>query len=68
MRNSTTDSIRSRQDEALLRSVVLHGVPVRVMADAMGVCRQTVYRRMQRARTRLRRRAEAEARRRGDDD
>ena len=51
------DSEQYLRDEALLRTVLVHGVPVRVMARAMGVSRQTVYRRMQRARVLLRRAA-----------
>ena len=48
-----------RRNEALLRTVLVHGVPVRTMATALGVSRQTVYRRMQQARVQMRRLAEA---------
>lgn len=48
-----------RRDEALLKTVMIHGVPVRVLAHAVGVSRQTIYRRMQRARTNLRRACDA---------
>lgn len=53
------DHKRFRCNEALLRTVLVHGVPVRTMATALGVSRQTVYRRMQQARVRMRRLAEA---------
>jgi transcriptional regulator of acetoin/glycerol metabolism len=46
---------RIEQDEALLEAVVVHGVPVRTLAQAMGLTRQSVYRRMQQARINLRR-------------
>ena len=64
---------RLRRDEALLQTVLVHGVPVRTLARAIGVSRQTIYRRMQRARTNLRRAADAAgageviSRRAGDD-
>ena len=45
---------RIRQDEAILRAVVMHGVPVNVLAQAMNLTRQTIYRRMQRARVAIR--------------
>lgn len=61
------DSERLGRDEALLRTVLVHGVPVRTLARAMGVSRQTVYRRMHRARVNLRRAAEA-AERKADGD
>jgi len=48
-----------QHDEAILRAVLVHGVPVRTLAQAMRVSRQTVYRRMQRAKVNLRRAAEA---------
>ena len=51
-----------QHDEAILRAVLVHGVPVRILARAMGVSRQTVYRRMQRAKVNLRRAAEAATR------
>jgi DNA-directed RNA polymerase specialized sigma24 family protein len=47
------------RNEALLRTVMVHGVPVRTLAAAMGVSRQTVYRRMEQARTQMRRLASA---------
>lgn len=53
-----------RHDAAILEAVHVHGVPVKTLAIAMGVSRQTIYRRMQRARIRMRRAAEAVARRR----
>jgi IS30 family transposase len=55
---------RLKRDEALLRAVLLHEVPIRTIAAALGITRQTVYRRMQYARKVLRRiaqRAELEA-------
>ncbi|NIA22522.1 MAG: hypothetical protein GWP05_11305 [Anaerolineaceae bacterium] len=48
-----------RRNEALLRTVLVHGVPVRTVATALGVSRQTVYRRMQQARVQMRRLSEA---------
>ena len=58
-RLDTYDQQLFRRNEALLRTVLVHGVPVRTMATALGVSRQTVYRRMQQARVRMRRLAEA---------
>jgi DNA-directed RNA polymerase specialized sigma24 family protein len=55
----TYDQQPFRRNEALLRTVLVHGVPVRTMATALGVSRQTVYRRMQQARVQMRRLAEA---------
>ncbi len=43
-----------RRDEAFLRTIVDYGVPIRTMARMMGCSRQTVYRRMQEARSRIR--------------
>ncbi len=50
---------RYRRNEALLRTVVVHGVPVRTLAAVLGVTRQTVYRRMEQARRQMRRLAAA---------
>ena len=58
-RLETCDQQLFRRNEALLRTVLVHGVPVRTMATALGVSRQTVYRRMQQARVKMRRLAEA---------
>ena len=58
-RLETYDQQLFRRNEALLRTVLVHGVPVRTMATALGVSRQTVYRRMQQARVKMRRLAEA---------
>ncbi|MBN2581812.1 MAG: HTH domain-containing protein [Planctomycetes bacterium] len=60
------DVRRSRRNEALLRTVMVHGVPVRTLATVLGVSRQTIYRRMQQARVQMRRLADA-AERRADD-
>lgn len=62
MASGCLDNERLRQDEALLKAVLVHGVPVRTLAHAIGVSRQTVYRRMHRARRDLRRAAEAAGR------
>ena len=53
------DNRQVQHDEAILKAVLVHGVPVKTLARAIGVSRQTVYRRMQRARVNLRRAAEA---------
>lgn len=66
MSRGHTDSSALRHDEAILRAVLVHGVPVRTLARAIGVSRQTVYRRMQRARINLRRAADAAAAERAD--
>ncbi len=58
MSNPTVSKRRLQRDEALLRTVLVHGVPVRTLARAIGVSRQTVYRRMQRARVNLYRASE----------
>ena len=61
------DNRQSQHDEAILKAVLIHGVPVRTLARAIGVSRQTVYRRMQRARVNLRRAADAASRQAGAD-
>jgi len=43
-----------RRDEAFLRTIQDYGVPIRTMARMMGCSRQTIYRRMQEARSRIR--------------
>ena len=58
MTRTTPTNEEIRRDEALLRTLLIHGVPVKTLAKAIGVSRQTVYRRMQRARTNLRRAAQ----------
>jgi DNA invertase Pin-like site-specific DNA recombinase len=53
---STTRAVpltKIRRDEAFLRTIVDYGVPVRTMARMLGCSRQTIYRRMQEARSRL---------------
>ena len=61
------DSRQSQHDEAILKAVLIHGVPVKTLARAIGVSRQTVYRRMQRARVNLRRAADAASKQSGTD-
>jgi len=43
------------QDLAILKAVMIHGVPVNVLAKAVRQNRQTLYRRMERARAAIRR-------------
>jgi transcriptional regulator of acetoin/glycerol metabolism len=52
-----TGERRVQCDEAVLHAVTVHGVPVKVLARALCLTRQTVYRRMQRARINMRRAA-----------
>ena len=49
----------SCSNEAIMQLVLGHGVPVEVIAKALAVSRQTIYRRMQRARLSRRRAARA---------
>lgn len=48
-----------KKAQALLQTVAIHGVPVTLLAEILGVGRQCVYRRLELARTELRRAAEA---------
>ena len=50
----TVPLTKIRRDEAFLRTIVDYGVPIRTMARIMGCSRQTIYRRMQEARSRIR--------------
>ena len=43
-----------RRDEAFLRTIVNYGVPIRTVAVMLGCSRQTIYRQMQEARSRIR--------------
>lgn len=45
--------------QALLQTVAIHGVPVNLLAQILGVGRQSIYRRLEQARTELRRAAAA---------
>lgn len=51
-----------REAEALLRAVKVSGMSVAMLAHVLGISRQSVYRRLQRARVHLRRAAEASPR------
>jgi DNA invertase Pin-like site-specific DNA recombinase len=54
---STTRTVtltKIRRDEAFLRTIVDYGVPIRTVAVMLGCSRQTIYRQMQEARSRIR--------------